>query len=82
MVIGRREDGSRDLPVALAGRVAVLADDSCGPIAPGDLLVSAETPGFACRADDPVADGGAILGKALEVLEGHQGLIQVLIGLR
>ncbi len=52
-----------------------------GPIARGDLLVTAATPGHAMRAgENPPA--GAVLGKAFGALEAGTGLIPVLVTLR
>ncbi|MDP7397035.1 MAG: hypothetical protein QF541_09205, partial [Lentisphaeria bacterium] len=47
MLIGSREDGSHDLPVALSGQVYVRVSAENGPISPGDLLVSSSSPGVA-----------------------------------
>lgn len=67
-------------PVALAGRVWCQADARGAPIAVGDLLTTAQTPGHARRAD-PAAHAGAVIGKALSALEGGLGLVHVLVTL-
>lgn len=69
-------------PVALAGRVYVLADASNGPIEPGDLLTTSSTPGHATKATDYIKAQGAILGKAMTSLESGTGLVLVLVSLQ
>jgi hypothetical protein len=61
------------------GRVKVKATTENGPIQPGDLLVSASTPGYVMRCSDPKECEGAIIGKALEPLEQGAGLILMLV---
>jgi hypothetical protein len=69
-------------PVALTGRVYVLADAANGPIEPGDLLTSAERPGHAMKATDPARSFGAIVGKAITPLSEGTGFVQVLVSLQ
>ena len=69
-------------PVALSGRVYVRADDSNGPIRPGDLLTTSETPGLAMRADDPTRSHGSVLGKAMSARDAETGLVLALINLQ
>lgn len=69
-------------PVALSGRVYVLADASAGAIGVGDLLTTAPTPGHAMRAGDDLPTHGAILGKAMTSLESGSGLVLVLVNLQ
>jgi len=71
-----------DTPVALTGRVYVKADATSAPIRPGDLLTTADTPGFAQRVSEHDRSVGAILGKAMTGLERGQGLILVLVSLQ
>jgi len=54
-----------EYPVAIAGRVYVLVDESKGKITPGDFLTSSDVPGYAMRVKKPRKADGAILGKAL-----------------
>jgi len=68
--------------VALTGRVYCLVDATYGPIAPGDLLTTSDTPGHAMKASDHVRAQGAILGKAMGHLETGRGLVLVLVGLQ
>ncbi len=84
-VIGNREDGSNDLPVAVSGQVAVRVCLEGGPIEPGDLLVASSQPGVAMRAADPSRAVGAVVGKALEAFgsgEGKEGLVRMMVMLR
>jgi hypothetical protein len=54
-----------------------------GPIARGDLLVSADTPGHAMKGTDPARLAGAVIGKALEPFDGPgTGVIRVLVNVR
>ncbi|HKX46251.1 MAG TPA: hypothetical protein VJP77_06080 [Planctomycetota bacterium] len=69
-------------PVALTGRVFVRCDAGERPIAPGDLLTTAERAGHAMRADDAARAQGAILGKAMTGLESGTGLVLVLVSLQ
>jgi len=73
-------DGDR--PVALTGRVYVRADATHGTIAPGDLLTTSDTPGYAMKASDPDRRSGAILGKAMTGLDEGQGLVLALVALQ
>ena len=71
-------DGS--VEVAVGTILEVRADASFGPIRPGDLLTTSETPGAAMRA--MAAEPGTILGKALEGLEAGIGKIRILLMVR
>jgi len=58
--------GNGRLPVAMLGRVYVLADDSNGPIGPGTMLTSSGSrAGHAMAATDRDRAFGAVIGKAL-----------------
>lgn len=83
MLMGQRgsaADGEH--PVALTGRVYVLADASNGPIQPGDLLTTSTTAGHAMKASDHAQAQGAILGKAMTSLSAGTGLVLVLVSLQ
>jgi hypothetical protein len=73
-------DGSQ--PVALSGRVYVLADAQNGPIKPGDLLTTSAVPGHAMKVTDHPRAQGAILGKAMAHLAQGRGLLLVLVTLQ
>ena len=81
MLIGSREDGSNDLPVALSGQVYVRVSAENGPISPGDLLVSSSSPGVAMEARDTERSIGAVVGKAMQSYAGEdaEGLIRMLV---
>ena len=68
--------------VALTGRVYVLADAAGGPIKPGDLLTTSDTPGHAMKVTDHARAQGAILGKAMSGLKQGQGMVLVLVTLQ
>ncbi len=77
---GSKADGSN--PVALTGRVYCWADASSGPIEPGDLLTTSDTPGHAMKVLDYMKAQGAIIGKAMTGLKEGKGLILVLVSLQ
>jgi hypothetical protein len=69
-----------EVPMAVVGVVPAKVSAENGAIQPGDLLVTASTPGHAMRADGPQA--GTIVGKALEPLAAGTGKIRVLVTLQ
>lgn len=69
------------VPLAVVGIVPVKVSAENGPIAPGDLLVAAGTPGHAMRAGG-FAPNGTVLGKALEPHAAGLGRIRVLVVLQ
>lgn len=69
-------------PVALTGRVYTWVDASNGPIQPGDLLTTSDTPGHAMKATDHAKAQGAIIGKAMTSLKEGKGLVLVLVTLQ
>lgn len=71
-----------DFPVALAGRVYVMADASFGAIKPGDLLTSSPTPGHAMKVKNHKKARGAIVGKAMTGLENGKDFVLVLVTLQ
>ena len=70
------------VPLALVGRVPVKADAGYGAIRVGDLLTTSATPGHAMRCADRLQCVGAIVGKALEPLDGGTGVILALVTLQ
>jgi hypothetical protein len=78
-------DGVTWVALALLGVVPVKVTAENGPISPGDLLVSALTPGHAMKALPIRLDGreiyptGAVIGKALEPLRSGRGRIKALV---
>ena len=71
-----------EIPMAVVGIVPCKVSTENGPIARGDLLVSASTPGYAMRGSDRSRLTGAVVGKALQPFNGEKGTIEVLVGLR
>jgi hypothetical protein len=82
--ISLKQEGALDSGenVALTGRVYVRADASGGPIKPGDLLTTSNTPGQAMKVSDFTQSQGAILGKAMSALPAGQGMVLVLVTLQ
>jgi hypothetical protein len=68
--------------VALSGRVYVLADASGGPIRPGDLLTTSNSPGYAMKVSDYARAQGAVIGKAMSPLKEGKGMVLVLVTLQ
>jgi hypothetical protein len=69
-------------PVALTGRVYVWVDaDTGGPVVPGDLLTTSNTPGHAMKVTDIDRAQGATIGKAMTELQSGKGLVLVLVNL-
>jgi hypothetical protein len=80
MLVGSRNDGTNDLPVAVAGQVFVRISSEGGAVRVGDLLVASSTPGVAMRGADRERLMGAVVGKALEPYTGSgEGLIRMLV---
>ena len=77
---GTNLDGT--IPVALTGRVYAMVDAKYGPILPGDLLTTSNTPGHAMKVTDYTKAQGAIIGKAMSSLEKNTGLVLVLVTLQ
>jgi len=76
-----RSTGERAV-VSLIGKVYCFADAAYGPIVPGDLLTTSNTPGHAMRAVDGHRSIGSIIGKALGPLGQGSGLIPMLVTLK
>lgn len=69
--------GAIKVPVALAGRVPVKVSSEGGAIAIGDSLTLSSTPGVARKA----LNGEALIGYALESLNGSEGIIVAFVTL-
>lgn len=81
-VLGNLPGQEESLPLALSGRVWVQCDASGGPIEPGDLLTTSNTPGHAMKAADPLRSPGATIGKAMTSLREGRGLVLTLVSLQ
>ena len=68
--------------VALSGRVYVQADASGGPIKPGDLLTTSDTPGHAMKVTEHTRAQGSVIGKAMSSLNQGMGMVLVLVTLQ
>nr|BAL55481.1 peptidase S8/S53 [uncultured Acetothermia bacterium] len=79
VILGARGQSEGKVLLALIGRVPVKATAENGPIRPGDLLTSSSKPGYALRCDEARKCEGAIIGKALEALDGSDGVILMLV---
>ena len=77
---GSEADGAH--PVALSGRVYVMADASNGPIMVGDMLTTSDVPGHAMKVTDYDRAHGTIIGKAMSSLESGRGLVLALVTLQ
>lgn len=77
-----KADSAGEIPLAIAGIVPCNVTTENGPIQPGDLLVTAFTPGYAMKGTQKSKLVGAILGKALEPLRTGKGTILILVALQ
>jgi hypothetical protein len=77
VVATHTEDGQLLAGIAGTGFAVIKVDASFTPVAPGDLLIAAPTPGHAMRALDPPA--GTVIGKAIRPLSVGRGRIDVLL---
>jgi trimeric autotransporter adhesin len=68
-----------NVPLALAGRVPVKVSSENGLVKRGDLLTSSATPGHAMRCANRQECSGAIIGKAMENMEGETDMITALV---
>ena len=82
IVLDKREAQPSRKPIALVGKVYCKADARYGAIKTGDLLTTSPTPGHAMKATDGTKAFGAVIGKALRVLDSGQALIPILIALQ
>lgn len=82
LVLSQTGVTEQGVPVALSGRVFVLADATQGAIQPGDQLTTSATPGHAQKVKDYALARGAVLGKAMSALETGRGLVLVLVTLQ
>ena len=66
----------------MVGIVPCKVSTENGDIGVGDLLVAANTPGYAMKGTDRSRMIGAVVGKALEPINGGKGTINVLVSLQ
>jgi hypothetical protein len=82
IVLDRSSDPKQRSTIGLLGKVFCKVDARNAPVGVGDLLTTADAPGYAMKAVDPARAFGAVLGKALRPLQSGQGLIPILIALQ
>ena len=67
-------------PVVLCGRTRCKIDARNNPVAPGDLIVTSDTPGCGMKGTiDSFGKIGTVVGKALEAIEDGVGTIAVFV---
>jgi cytoskeletal protein CcmA (bactofilin family) len=76
------ENLKKEVPLAVVGVVPCKVSAENGPIAIGDLLVTASLPGYAMKGSDRGRMLGAVIGKALQSLDSGAGVIQILVSLQ
>ena len=70
-------------PVAITGRVYVMAEALNKAIEPGDLLTTSAIAGHAMKATNHKKAQGAVIGKAMSKLAvGTKGMVLVLLGIQ
>jgi hypothetical protein len=72
----------KEVPLAVHGIVPCKVSGENGSIRPGDLLVSAATPGYAMKGTDREKMQSAVVGKALGALSQAKGIVPVLVTLQ
>ena len=82
LVLDKQAGESNRSPVAMMGKVYCLVTAENISIQIGDLLTTADIPGYAMKAEDTQKAFGAVIGKALAPLEHGTGLIPVLVALQ
>jgi hypothetical protein len=82
MVLADLPGAKHSMPLALSGRVWVYADATSKAIEPGDLLTTADLPGYAMAVTDYTRARGAIIGKAMTGLKQGKGLILIFVTLQ
>jgi hypothetical protein len=86
-VVGRRQKTDKaqmkdEVPMAMIGIVPVKVSAENGPVEPGDLLVTASTPGYAMKGTDRAQMLGAVIGKALGHLDEGTGVVEAVVTLQ
>jgi hypothetical protein len=82
IILDKRPQSDERKAIALVGKVFCKVDASYGHIEVGDLLTTSLTPGHAMKASDRQQAFGAVLGKALQPLNGGKALIPILVALQ
>ena len=82
MILADLPGAKHSMPLALSGRVWVYGDATRKAIEPGDLLTTADIPGYAMAVTNYARAQGAIIGKAMTGLKHGKGLILVFVALQ
>src|SRR5262249_41129310 len=82
ITLGSPPGDHASVALAMTGRVWVRTDASRSPVHAGDLLTTADRPGYAMAATDGARAQGSILGKAMSSLDRGTGLVLVLVSLQ
>jgi hypothetical protein len=82
VILGRNGSTPDRRPLALMGKVYCRVDATQVSIAIGDMLTTSSTPGHAMKAVNKERAFGAVIGKALQPLEGCRGLVPILVALQ
>jgi len=82
IIMDKRVDDDKRLPISLLGKVSCKVDATNAPIEIGDLLTTSQTIGHAMKATDPQKAFGSIIGKALSPLSEGIGSVSMLITLQ
>jgi hypothetical protein len=80
IVLDRRPNAGRRLPVAMLGKVSCLVDATDAVVSRGALLTSSSRPGYAMVASDRDRAFGAVIGRALDELPSGLGTVPMLVG--
>jgi hypothetical protein len=70
------------VPMGVVGVIPTKVCNQNGPIHRGDILVTADRPGYAMKADPDKLRPGQSIGKALEEFDGIAGKIKVLVNVK
>jgi len=82
-ILGHYPGNESGVPIAMTGRVWVLADATRRAIEPGDMLTTAERSGYAMSVRDYRKAQGAVIGKAMTGLKkGEVGMVLVVVNLQ
>jgi hypothetical protein len=83
MLLADLPGAENSMPIALSGRAWVYCDATDQAIEPGDMLTTAERPGYAMPVLDHSQANGAVIGKAMSRLaQGETGMVLVLVNLQ
>jgi len=82
MTLGVVAGRENQIPVTLTGTTYCWASNVNGAIRIGDLLTTSSIPGHAMKVMDYAAAQGAIIGKAMEAMEGDRGLVKIIVSLQ